>query len=284
MSDVPGATGSLAGRRLFVTGASRGIGRAIALRAARDGAAVALAAKTVVPRPDLPGTIHDAARDVERAGGRAVALELDVRDAERFEAAIDEAARALGGLDVVVHGAGAIDLAGTRDTPVKRFDLMHAVNARAMWVGTRAAIPHLERSDNAHVLALAPPLDLDPRWLGPHLAYSLSKYGMSLCVLGLAEELREAGIAVDGLWPRTVIATAALRRLGGRVRPAECRTPEIVADAAHAILVSDARRSTGRMWIDEEVLREAGVTDFERYAVEAGSALVDDLFIGEPPS
>jgi citronellol/citronellal dehydrogenase len=269
----------LAGRTVFVTGASRGIGRAIALRAAADGAAVVVAAKSDAPHPELPGTIHTVAREVEAAGGRALAVRVDVRSEEEVEAAVAGAVEAFGGIDVLVVNAGAIHLAGTLDTPMKRYDLMQAVNARAAFLCSRACIPWLERSDNPHILTLSPPLAMEPRHFAPHLAYSISKYGMSMCVLGLAEELRGRGIAVNALWPRTVIATAALKRLGGRVPPERCRTPDVVADAAWHVVTRDSRATTGRFFLDEEVLAEAGVTDLARYAVDPAVEPMSDLFV-----
>ena len=262
-----------------MTGASRGIGRAIALRAARDGAHVAILAKTAHPHPRLPGTIHTVADEVEAVGGRALALAVDVRDAAAIESAVARVAEVFGGIDVLVNNAGAIRLTGTLDTPVARFDLMWSVNARATFACSRACLPHLLRARNPHVLALCPPLSVEPRWLAPHPPYTLSKYGMSLLVLGMAAEFADQGVAFNGLWPRTVIATAALAMLGGRVRPESCRSPEIVAAAAHAIVTRDSRACTGRLLLDEEVLREEGVTDFSSYAVVPGSPLTPDLFV-----
>lgn len=269
----------LRGRTVFVTGASRGIGRAIGVAAAREGANVVVAAKSDAPNPKLPGTIHDAALEMERAGGHAFAVRCDVRDEAEIAAAVSAAAERFGGIDVLVNNASAIFLAGTLGTPMKRFDLMHEVNVRATFACTQACIPHLARSENPHVLVLSPPLSLDPRWLAPHLAYTMSKYGMSLCVIGMAEELREKGIAVNALWPRTVIATSALNLLGGEALARHGRKPEIVADAALAILRRPARSCTGNFFVDEDVLREEGVTDFARYAVTPGEELAMDLFL-----
>lgn len=270
---------SLKGKTLFVTGASRGIGEAIAVRAARDGANVAIVAKTVRRNPKLPGTIHTAAEAVERAGGRALALAVDIRDAEAVAAAAEKTAERFGGIDILVNNASAIWLAGTAETPIKRLDLMFAVNVRGTFVCSQACLPWLKRAANPHILNMSPPPDLDARWFRDHVAYSISKYGMSLCGLGMAAEFRADGIAVNTLWPRTVIATAALAMLGGRIRPEQCRKPEIVADAAHAILTRPSRECTGRHFIDEEALAEAGVRDFETYAVKPGAALAADLFV-----
>jgi citronellol/citronellal dehydrogenase len=269
----------LRGKTLFITGASRGIGKAIALRAAADGANLALVAKTVDPHPKLPGTLGEAAAEVEAAGGRALPLQADVRDEAQIARAVARAVEAFGGIDILVNNASAIFLAGTLDTPMKRFDLMFGVNVRATFACSQACLPHLRRAANPHILNLAPPLDLSPRWLAPHLAYTMSKYGMSLCVAGMAEEFRGDGVAVNALWPRTVIATAALAMLGGLIPIEQCRKPEIVADAARAILVRDSRRTTGYFFIDEQVLAEEGTTDLERYAVEPGTPLASDLFL-----
>ncbi|QEE25945.1 NAD(P)-dependent oxidoreductase [Rhodanobacter glycinis] len=269
---------TLAGKTLFITGASRGIGLAIALRAARDGANVAIAAKSGVPNPKLPGTIHTAAAEVEAAGGKALALKTDIRDEEQVHAAAAQAAEHFGGIDIVVNNASAIWLAGTEDTPMKRFDLMHQVNTRGTFLVTQACLPYLKKAANPHVLMLSPPPNLDPKWFAPHTAYTIAKYGMSLCVLGMSAEFAPLGIAVNALWPRTVIATAAIGMIDG-VKPEHCRTPDIVADAAHAILTRPARDYTGHFAIDDEVLREAGVTDFGHYAVQAGSHLLPDLFL-----
>ena len=272
---------SLAGRTLFITGASRGIGRAIALRAAQDGANIAVAAKSDKPHPKLPGTIHDAAEEIEGLGGKALALKCDVRDEHAVKEAVDEAAAHFGGLDILVNNASAIMLKGTAELPVRRFDLMFQVNARATFACTQAALPHLLKADNPHVLNLAPPPSLDPRWFKRHAPYTITKYGMSLLAMGLAEEYREQGLAANALWPKTVIATAAIRMLGDMVDPENCRIPEIVADAAHAILTRPATRLTGQFLVDEDVLRAAGVTDFDRYAVAPGQPLAPDLFLDD---
>jgi len=273
-------TSSLAGKTLFITGASRGIGLAIALRAARDGANVAVAAKTVDAHPKLPGTIHSAAREIEAAGGRALPCPVDVRDERQIEEAVRATVATFGGIDILVNNASAISLTGTRDTPMKRFDLMHQVNTRGTFACTQACLPHLEKAANPHVLMLSPPPRLEPRWFAPHLAYTLAKMGMSLCVLGLAEELRARGVAVNALWPKTIIATAAIRNLlGGEEAIRGSRRPEIVADAAHAILTRPSHATTGQFFIDEEVLAAEGVTDLEKYAVAPGAPLLPDLFL-----
>lgn len=266
-------------RTFFVTGGSRGIGRAIALRAGAEGANVVVAAKTDRPHPKLPGTIHSTVEEVEAAGGTGLAVQMDVRDERQVEEAVARAVEKFGGIDALVNNAGAIWLAGTLETPIERYDLMQDVNARGAFVSTRACVPHLERSDNPHVVMLSPPISLDRRWLAPHVGYTISKYGMSLGVLGMAEEFAEKGIAVNGVWPRTVIATEALRMLGGVVTPAQCRRPEIVADAVWEVLQRDAAEFTGNLLLDEDVLAEAGVEDFERYAVEPGAELALDLFV-----
>ena len=270
---------TLQGKTLFITGATRGIGKAIGLAAARDGANVVVAGKSSVPNPKLPGTIHSAAAEMEAAGGKALALELDVRDDAALPVAMQKAAERFGGIDVLVNNASAIFLAGTAATPAKRWDLMHQVNARGTFLCTQAALPYLEKAANPHVLVLSPPLDMSPRWFAPHVAYTMAKYGMSMCVLGMAEEFRPQGIAVNALWPRTVIDTAALNVLGGEALARHARRPEIVADAARAILLRDARKVTGNFFLDDEVLREEGVTDLSGYAVVPGAELVPDLFV-----
>jgi len=275
---------SLQGKTLFISGASRGIGLAIALRAARDGANIAIAAKSDVPNPKLPGTIHSAAAAVAAAGGQALPIKCDIREEEQVRAAIEQTAQRFGGIDILVNNASAISLTGTLATPMKRFDLMFGVDVRGTFLCSQACLPHLlaaaAAGRNPHILNLSPPLNLRPHWFKDHVAYTIAKYGMSMCVLGMAEEFRDRGVAVNALWPRTVIATAALAMIPGMsARGDGGRTPEILADAAHVILTSDAGQATGHFYIDEEVLSGAGVTDFSRYAVQPGSPLIPDLFV-----
>ena len=269
---------SLAGKTLFITGASRGIGLAIALRAARDGANIAIAAKSAVANPKLPGTIHTAAREVEAAGGRALALQCDIREEDQVRAAVAATVDVFGGIDILVNNASAIWLRGTLDTPMKRFDLMQQVNARGSFLCAQAPLPHLLQAANPHNLTLAPPPSLDPKWWAPHTGYSLAKMGMSLVTLGLAGEFGPQGVAVNALWPRTVIATDAINMIPG-VDSRHCRQPAIVADAAHAILVRTAAGFSGQFLLDEDVRRDAGVSDFANYAVEPGQPLLPDLFL-----
>jgi citronellol/citronellal dehydrogenase len=270
---------NLTGKTLFITGASRGIGKAIALRAARDGANVIVAAKTYRKHPSLPGTIHSTVEEINAAGGFGLAIRLDVRNEDAVDAAAEQAVSHFGGLDILVNNASAIMLQGTCELPMKRYDLMFSVNVRGSYVMSRACIPHLRKSDNPHVLNLSPPLNMNPAWFKDHVAYTMAKYGMSMCVLGMAEEFRGDGIAFNGLWPRTVIATAAINMLEGMVRPENCRTEEIMADAAHAILCQNARHCTGNFFLDEDVLRATGVRDFEKYSVKQGEPLMKDLFL-----
>ena len=272
-------TQPLAGKTLFITGGSRGIGKALALRAAADGANIVIAAKTDRPHPKLPGTIHTAAEEIQAAGGQALPIRLDIRDENAVAEAMAQAADHFGGIDILVNNASAIYLAPTPEVPMKRFDLMFGVNVRGTFVCSQAVLPYLRQADNPHILNLSPPLNMDKKWFAPHVAYTMAKYGMSQCVLGMAEEFREEGIAVNALWPRTVIATAALTMLGDQVKPENCRTPEIMADAAHWILSQPARSLTGQFLIDDEALTRAGVTDFDRYAVKPGSPLLPDLFL-----
>jgi citronellol/citronellal dehydrogenase len=271
---------SLRGKTLFITGASRGIGKAIALRAARDGANVAVLGKTEAAHPKLPGTVADSVREVEAAGGRAIGCVADVRFEDQIAAAVSATVAAFGGIDVLVNNASAISLTSTEATEMKRFDLMHQVNVRGTFLCSKLCLPQLRRAENPHILMLSPPLTQEPRWFAPHLAYSLAKYGMSLCVLGLAEELRRDGVAVNALWPRTVIRTAAVQNLlGGDAAMSRARSPEIVSDAAHVVLTSKSRELSGQFLIDEEVLRGAGVSDFSQYADVPDSELLPDFFV-----
>jgi citronellol/citronellal dehydrogenase len=276
---------SLAGKTLFITGASRGIGLAIALRAARDGANIAVAAKTEKPHPKLPGTIYTAADEVERAGGKALPLAFDVRDEATVKAALAQTADRFGSIDIVVNNASAIALTPVVDTDMKRFDLMHQINARGTFVVSKWAIGYLERAANPHILTISPPLDMNEKWFAPHTAYSMAKFGMSLVVLGLAGELRPKGIAINALWPRTVIATAAVQNLlGGDAMMQRARKPQIVADAAYAIFAKPAREFTGRFLIDDSFLAENGVRDFDRYRVNPEQTLAPDFFVPDEPS
>jgi citronellol/citronellal dehydrogenase len=270
---------SLNGKTLFITGASRGIGLAIALRAARDGANVAIAAKTAEPHPKLPGTIYTAAEAVESAGGKALPLAVDVRDEAAVKGAIAETVRKFGGLDIVVNNASAISLTPTAQTDMSRFDLMHQVNTRGTFMVSKYAIPHFAKAENPHILMLAPPLDIKEKWFAPHLAYSLAKFGMSLCVLGLAGELRPRGIAVNALWPRTAIATSAVQLLGGDALVQASRTPDIVADAAYAVFEKPAKSFTGNFLIDDTFLAGEGVTDFETYRINPSVPVMPDFFV-----
>ena len=271
---------SLSGKTLFITGASRGIGLAIALRAARDGANIAIAAKTAAPHPKLAGTIYTAAEEIERAGGKALPLTVDVRDEAAVKEAIDQTAARFGGIDIVVNNASAIQLANTVSIDMKRFDLMHQINARGTFVASKWAIPYLAKAANPHILMISPPLDMKEKWFAPHTAYSMAKFGMSLVVLGLAGELRGKGIAVNALWPRTVIATAAVQNLlGGEAMMRQARKPDIVADAAYAIFCTPSRELTGRFLIDDNFLAQRGVTDFDRYRVDPTQELAQDFFV-----
>lgn len=269
---------TLSGKTLLITGASRGIGRAIALRAARDGANIAIASKSSVPNPKLPGTIHSVAAEVEAAGGQAIALRCDIREEDEVRAAVAATVDAFGGIDILVNNASAIWLRGTLDTPMKRFDLMQQVNSRGSFLCAQACLPYLLQSPNPHILTLAPPPNLDPKWWGPHTGYTLAKMGMSFVTLGLAAEFGPQGVAVNALWPRTVIATDALNMISG-VDLQGCRKPEIMADAAHAVLVRPAAGFHGRFLIDDEVLAETGITDLSGYAVDPSRPLLPDLFL-----
>lgn len=271
---------TLAGKTLFITGASRGIGKAIALRAAKDGANVVIAAKTTEEHPKLPGTIYSAAKEIEEAGGKALACVVDIRDEAQIAAAVARAVETFGGIDILVNNASAISLTGTVATSMKRYDLMHGVNTRGTFACSQACIPYLKKSENPHILNNSPPLNLEARWFAPHVAYTMAKFGMSLCVLGMAEELKSDGIAVNAIWPRTVIATAAVKNLlGGDAVMQGSRTPEIMADAAYAILTRPSREFTGNFCIDDEVLRAEGVTDLSKYQSVPGAELIPDFFI-----
>lgn len=274
---------SLKNKTLFITGASRGIGLAIALRAARDGANIVIAAKTAEPHPKLPGTIYTAADEIRSAGGQALPLVVDIRYEEVVQEAINTAVVEFGGIDILINNASAISLTGTEATSMKRYDLMHSVNTRGTFLCSKLSLPHLRQAENPHVLNLSPPLNMEARWFGPHVAYTMAKYGMSLCVLGMAEEFKREGIAFNALWPRTAIDTSAVRNLlGGDDMARRSRTPEILADAAYEILNRPSKTCSGNFFIDDEVLREAGVTDFKQYQVDPDldeSELVPDFFV-----
>jgi citronellol/citronellal dehydrogenase len=267
-------TGDLSGKKIFITGGSRGIGLAIALRAARDGASIAIAAKTSDPNPKLPGTIHSAAEEIRAAGGTALPIQCDLRDEAQIAAAVTQAAETFGGIDILINNASAINLTPTEATPAKRFDLMFDVNVRGTFLTSQAAIPHLrasaEAGRNPHILTLSPPLSMKAKWFQHHVAYTMAKYGMSMCVLGMSEEYRKTGIAVNALWPRTAIDTAALQMIPG-IDTATCRTPEILADAAYVILNRVSKDCTGNFFVDDEVLASVGVTDLEKYSVVPGT-------------
>ena len=273
---------SLKGKTLFMSGGSRGIGLAIALRAARDGANVTIAAKTTEPHPKLPGTIYTAAEEIEAAGGKALPVVCDIRDEGQVAEAVNKTVEAFGGIDICINNASAIQLTGTLQTDMKRYDLMHQINTRGTFLVSKMCIPHLKLAKNPHILNLAPPLDMDAKWFKNHVAYTMAKFGMSMCTLGMSAEFAKDGIAVNSLWPLTAIDTAAVRNLlGGQAVASMSRTPEILADAAHAILVRPARETTGNFFIDEEVLRAEGVTDFTKYAPDAKGPLAADFFVPE---
>lgn len=276
---------SLQGRTLFITGGSRGIGLAIAVRAARDGANVVIAAKTAEPHPKLPGTIHTAAEEIEAAGGRALPLMVDIREEAQVVAAMETAAAHFGGIDIVVNNASAIQLTKTPETDMRRFDLMHQVNARGTFLVSKTALPYLKKATNPHILMLSPPLDMKAKWFAPNVAYTMAKMGMSMVALGLSAELKRDGIAVNALWPRTTVATSAIQFVVGEALMRMSRTPEIMADAAHVILTKDAKSFTGNFLIDDTLLAEAGVTDFDRYRVDPTQRLQPDFFVPDdmPP-
>ena len=276
---------TLAGKTLFITGASRGIGLAIALRAARDGANIAIAAKTADPNPKLPGTIFSAAAEIEKAGGKALPIQCDIRFEDQVAAAVESTVEKFGAIDICVNNASAISLTPALETDMKRYDLMHQINARGTFLVSKLCLPHLLRSPNPHVLMLSPPLDMQAKWFSGHTAYTMAKFGMSMCVLGMAEEF-SGRVAFNALWPRTTIATAAIRNyLGGDEAMRQCRKPDIVADAAHAIFSKDAKRFSGKFLIDDSFLASEGVTDFDRYRVDPANALLQDFFVPEsaPP-
>ncbi len=274
---------SLRDRTLVITGGTRGIGKAIGLRAARDGAYVVILGKTTEPHPKLSGTIYSAAAEIDAAGGRALAIPCDLRFEDQVAAAVEQTIDRFGGIDMLVNNASAIFLAGTLDTPIKRFDLMHQVNTRATFLSSQLCLPHLLKSSNPHILNLSPPIDMSRGWFAGTLPYTLAKYGMSLCTLGMSQEFASQGVAVNALWPKTGIATAAVENLlGGPQAIAMCRKPEIVAEAAWHILTRNSREFTGQFLIDEDVLRGAGVTDFDQYALTPGARLMPDFFLGEP--
>jgi len=271
---------NLKNKTLFITGASRGIGKAIALRAAKDGANIAVVAKTSEPHPKLPGTVYTSAEDIEAVGGKALPYVADIRYEEQVKAAVDATVKEYGGIDVLINDASAISLTPTLQTPMKRFDLMFSVNVRGTFLCSKLCIPHLKNAENPHILNLSPPLNMDPKWFANHLVYTMSKYGMSMCVLGMAEEFKKDGIAVNALWPRTAIATAAVKNLlGGEPVIKHSRKPEIVADAAYFILTKPSRECTGNYFIDDEVLIENGITDLGKYSVVPNARLIPDFFL-----
>jgi citronellol/citronellal dehydrogenase len=271
---------SLAGKTLFITGASRGIGKAIALRAARDGANIAIIAKTTEPHPKLPGTIYTAAEEIEAAGGKALPLAVDIRDENLVADAVKKTVETFGGIDILVNNASAIHLTTTEATPIKRYDLMHGINTRGTFVCSQACVPHLKKAANPHVLNLSPPLNMETKWFAPHVAYTMAKFGMSMCVLGMAGEFKRDGVAFNALWPRTVIATAAVQNLlGGDAAIKGSRKPEIMADAAYEIFNKPSRECTGNFFIDEDVLHAAGKKDLSEYAVDPASPLFPDFFV-----
>jgi len=271
---------TLKGKTLFITGASRGIGLAIAKRAAKDGANIAIAAKSAEPHKHLPGTIYTAAEEVEAAGGKALPLVCDIRFEDQVQAAVDETVKKFGGIDICINNASAISLTGTEATAMKRWDLMHQINARGTFLTSKACIPHLKKAENPHVLMLSPPLDMSPKWFGGHVAYTMAKFGMSMCVLGMAEEFKNDGIAFNALWPRTAIATAAVKfALGGEAMINGSRTTDILSDAAHLIFTKPAKEFTGNFLIDDSFLYQNGVSDFEKYRVDPSKKLFPDFFV-----
>lgn len=271
---------TLQGKTLFITGSSRGIGLAIAKRAARDGANIVVIGKTDQPDPRLPGTIHSAVEEIHEAGGKGLACVCDIRFDDQVKMAVEKAVNTFGGIDILVNNASAIHLSGTLDTPMKRYDLMQEVNVRGTFLCSQLCLPHLLKAANPHILNLSPPLNLQAQWFAPHLAYTMAKFGMSLCVLGLAEEFKDRGVAINALWPKTVIATAAVQNLlGGDSVIQHSRKPEIVADAAYLILTADSRACTGNFFVDEDILQHAGIKNLDQYSVSPGSGLISDFFV-----
>ncbi|NHJ22793.1 MAG: NAD(P)-dependent oxidoreductase [Candidatus Lokiarchaeota archaeon] len=271
---------NLKGKTAFITGASRGIGKAIAMRLAEDGANIAVVAKTKDPHPKLPGTVYSAVEDIESVGGKAIPCIADIRFEDQVQAAVEATVEEFGGIDILINDASAISLTPTLETSMKRFDLMFSVNVRGTFMCSKLSVPHLKRSENPHILNLSPPLNLDSKWFAHHVAYTMSKYGMSMCVLGMAEEFKKDGIAINALWPRTAIATAAVENLlGGKSAIKHSRKPEIVADAAYIILTKPSKETTGNFFIDDEVLIEHGVTDLSKYSVEPNARLIPDFFL-----
>ena len=271
---------NLHGKTIFITGASRGIGKAIGLRAARDGANIVVAAKTAEPHPKLDGTVFTAVQEMQAAGGQGLACITDIRIEEQVQAAVDKAVETFGGIDILINNASAIDLSGTMDVSMKRYDLMHNINTRGTFLVSKLCLPYLLRADNPHILNIAPPLDMAPVWFSRHVAYTMAKFGMSMCVLGMAEEFRQQGVAVNALWPRTTIATAAIKNLLGGEQAMRCsRKPEIMADAAHAILIRNSRECTGNFFVDDDVLRSNGITCLDDYSVVPGAPLQPDFFV-----
>ncbi|HUP81457.1 MAG TPA: NAD(P)-dependent oxidoreductase [Pirellula sp.] len=273
---------NLRGKTIFITGASRGIGKAIGLRAASDGANIVVAAKTAEPHPKLDGTVYTAVKEMQSAGGQGLACITDIRIEEQIQAAVDSAVETFGGIDILINNASAIDLSGTMDVTMKRYDLMHNINTRGTFLVSKLCLPHLIKADNPHILNISPPLDMSPKWFSHHVAYTMAKFGMSMCVLGMAAEFREYGVAVNALWPRTTIATAAIKNLlGGEQVMQRSRKPEIMADAAHAILTRQCRECTGNFFVDDEVLRSIGMTCLDEYSVVPGALLQPDFFVTE---
>ena len=285
VSKIPGdSVRSLKDKTIFISGGSRGIGLAIAKRAAADGANIVIAAKTTTPHAKLPGTIHTAAAEITAAGGQALAVQVDIREEAQVEAAVKQAVERFGGIDILINNASAVNISGTLDTPMKRYDLMHQVNARGTFLCSQKCLPYLKKAANPHILMLSPPLDMSAKWFGATLAYTMAKFGMSMCVLGMAEEFKSKGVAVNALWPRTAIDTAAIRyELGGPALAKHCRKPEIVADTAHLILTRPSRSCTGNFFIDDEVLASEGITDLSGYAVAPGEPLLLDFFLNSGP-